>query len=180
MASKVVLLDRDGVINRDLADSVRSLEDFQLIEGADKAIARLCGAGYQVLVVTNQACVGRGSTNIDTLELIHHKMCALIREVGGEIADIFVCPHTPEDLCRCRKPLPGLIFQAQAKYPFVFAETWMVGDAVRDIEAAMNAGCRPARVLTGRGIEPGKFAEEVPVFADLLAFSNHLIGLNPS
>jgi len=177
--SKVVLVDRDGVINHDKVDSVCSVADFQLIAGADKAIAQMCSLGFQVLVITNQACVGRGSTTMETIALIHHKMCAEIKKAGGEIADIFVCPHTPEDLCRCRKPLPGLIFQAHAKYHFVFAETWMVGDAARDIEAARNAGCRPARVLTGRGAGSNRKYENVPVFADLLAFSNFLTESNP-
>lgn len=180
MANKIILVDRDGVINRDLAGSVRTLEDFQLLEGTGQAIAQLCAAGYLVLVVTNQACVGRGWTDIATLAEIHRKMCAEIKEAGGEITDIFVCPHTPEEKCQCRKPLPGLIFQAQSKYSFIMEETWLVGDADRDFEAARQAGCRPVRVLTGKGAEAEGCVEDIPVFANLLAFSDYLVGSVPS
>lgn len=175
--SKVVLIDRDGVINEDIPGSVCKLDDFQLIPGSARAIALIYSLGFRVLVITNQACVGRGSTDMETVELIHRKMCVDIKKAGGEIADIFICPHSPEDFCQCRKPLPGLIFQAHAKYGFDFAETWMVGDADRDIKAARNAGCRPARVLTGWGAMSNNEDASVPVFADLLAFSNFLVRL---
>ncbi len=179
MTNRVVLIDRDGVVNRDIPGSVRSVEDYQLIPGADLAIAEICSLGFRVLVITNQACIGRGETDMKTVEIIHQKMCRDILRVGGKISDIFICPHIPEDNCACRKPLPGLIFQAQAKHHFEMAKTWFVGDAVRDIEAAHSAGCRPAGVRTGQGMALARCFEKLPIFNDLREFSGFLKNSNP-
>ncbi len=172
--NRVVLVDRDGVINRDIPGSVCSMNQFQFLPGSVQAIVQLCSLGYRVLVITNQACIGRGKTDINIVEMIHQKMRLDIRNNGGIITDIFMCPHAPEDNCSCRKPLPGMIFEAQEKFQFILEQTWFVGDAVRDIEAAQSAGCRPAGVLTGLGAILKEKFKSIPMFNDLMAFSNFL------
>ena len=170
---RYVLLDRDGVINRDLPGSVLHRRDFELLPGVGEAIAQINRKGYGVLVLTNQACVGRGELSRPELDEIHDLMRRLIAEKGGRIADIFVCPHVDTDNCDCRKPRPGLVQRAQVRYSFDPPETWMVGDAGRDIEAALNAHCRPALVRTGKGAATTVSAT-VPVFTDLAHFARDL------
>lgn len=173
MQAKFVLLDRDGVINEDRSESVLSRNDFVLLSGAAEAIALLNHKGYGVLVITNQACIGRGALSVEESDAIHRLMGDAVRKAGGYIERIYVCTHTDADQCDCRKPKPGLIHQARADYRFESSETWMVGDAQRDIEAAIAAGCRAALVRTGKGnrtqAPPG-----VPVFRDLMHFAETL------
>jgi D-glycero-D-manno-heptose 1,7-bisphosphate phosphatase len=165
-----VMLDRDGVINRDLAESVRCKDDFVLLPRVPEAIATLNRAGFRVLVITNQACVGRGELGNDELARIHENMQQEIRAEGGNIERIYVCPHTDDDGCRCRKPKPGLILEAQQDFGFEPQRTWMVGDTRRDIEAAISAGCRPALVRSNK--QPGYNPPDgVPVFDNLMQFA---------
>lgn len=134
-----------------------------------EAIAALNRSGYRVLIISNQACVGRGDLAPDELERIHQTMQRDIGAAGGNVERIYVCPHTDEDSCDCRKPKPGLLLQAQRDFGFEPAETWMVGDASRDVEAALSAGCRPALIRSRK--EPGyRPPEGVPVFDDLMQF----------
>lgn len=168
---RVVLLDRDGVLNVDRPESVQTVAAFELIEGAAQAVARLCDAGYTILVVTNQACVGRGDVSAETLEAIHDRLRADVAAVGGRISRIYVCPHRDEDGCDCRKPKPGLVARAQRDFGFEPAETWLVGDDERDVLAARAAGCRPALVRTGKGAQHTAAMREVPVYRDLAAFA---------
>ena len=173
MTKEFILLDRDGVINEDRSKSVLSSDEFVLLPFAAEAIALANRKGYGVLVITNQACVGRGELASDELYAIHRYMCKLIEMAGGRIEEIYVCPYTDADRCDCRKPAPGLISRAHAKYGFDPGGTWLVGDAPLDIDAAIAAGCRPALVRTGKGagisVAPG-----IPVFRDLMHFSEQL------
>jgi D-glycero-D-manno-heptose 1,7-bisphosphate phosphatase len=168
-----VLLDRDGVINRDLPGSVCSTSEFELLPGAAQAIAALNRKGYHVLVITNQACVGRGDLTPAGLDSIHQLMQRQIAEHGGRIEGIYVCPHVDADNCDCRKPRSGLVDRARKDHGFERAATWMLGDSERDIDAALNAGCRAALVRTGKN-EAGKLDLGVPVFDDLAHFAREL------
>jgi len=172
-----VLLDRDGVINRDLPGSVCSTSDFELLPGAARAIAEMNRKGYHVLVITNQACVGRGDLTPAGLEAIHRLLQRRLAGHGGRIERFYVCPHTDADNCDCRKPRTGLIERARADYGFQPAATWMVGDSARDIEAALGAGCRPGLVRTGNGVD-GNLHAHVREFEDLSEFARELRDLS--
>lgn len=173
--AKTVLVDRDGVLNHDLPGSVRHPDQLSLIPEALVALRLLAIADYRVLVLTNQACVGRGDTTMAMLEKIHHRLSRQVEAGGGRIDAFFVCPHQDSDNCACRKPQPGLIFTAQQEWQFDLASTWLVGDDVRDVQAAQAAGCRPALVLTGKGPEAAKTYPDMPIFADLLGFVEALL-----
>ena len=168
-----VLLDRDGVINRDLPGSVCSTSDFELLPGAGKAIAELNRKGYHVLVITNQACIGRGDLAAATLEAIHEQLQRHLARLGGRIDRFYVCPHVDEDNCDCRKPRAGLIERAYEDYGFERAATWMIGDSERDVEAALSAGCRAGLVRSGKNTDGG-LRPEVPLFDDLAHFAREI------
>jgi D-glycero-D-manno-heptose 1,7-bisphosphate phosphatase len=174
--SAVVLLDRDGVLNRDLPGSVTALSELSLEAGADRAVALLSRAGYAVLVITNQAAVGRGQLSGAELTRINDQLAAWVAAAGGRIDRFYVCTHAEQEGCPCRKPKPGLIEQACREWGFVRAETWLVGDAERDVAAARAAGCRPALVRTGKGATTAPHHPEVPAYDDLLAFATALTG----
>jgi D-glycero-D-manno-heptose 1,7-bisphosphate phosphatase len=171
-ARHCVLLDRDGVINRDLPGSVCSVADFEMLPDAAAAIAAMNRKGYRVLVITNQACVGRGDLAAAELDAIHALLLEQVAAAEGAIDAIYVCPHTDEDGCDCRKPKPGLIEQAHAKYGFDRAATWMLGDSPRDVEAALAAGCR-AGLLRSGGV-PLPLRTGVTVFDNLSTFVRQL------
>jgi D-glycero-D-manno-heptose 1,7-bisphosphate phosphatase len=139
---KLIALDRDGVINEDSPNYIRSPEEWIPIPSSLEAIVQLTAGGYPVVVVTNQSGVGRKYFSLDTLEAIHEKMLRAVRAAGGEIAYIFYCPHTPEDDCDCRKPKPGLLLQAAASFNILPSDILMIGDAFRDILAAKNCGAQ--------------------------------------
>lgn len=172
-ASHFVLLDRDGVINVDRPGSVLSRQAFELLPGAAEAIAELNQKGYRVLVITNQGCVGRGELAPLELEAIHARMLDEVAQAGGHIDDIYVCPHIDEDGCDCRKPKPGLINRARSDHDFDPAVTWFLGDTVRDVGAARNAGCRPGLVRSGQDGVAG-LNEDLAVFDDLQHFAREL------
>jgi D-glycero-D-manno-heptose 1,7-bisphosphate phosphatase len=172
-AYRFVLLDRDGVINEDRPGSVRSECDFVPLTHAPEAIAKLNRNGYRVLVVTNQACVGRGQLTFDELERIHDSMLRVVRAAGGDIERIYVCPHTDEDECDCRKPRPGLLTRARQDFGFDPSQTWLIGDANRDVAAAISAGFRPALVRSGKNLANGT-PDGVPVFDDLMHFARDI------
>ncbi len=174
--SAAVLLDRDGVLNRDLPGSVTVLNELSLEPGADRAVALLSRAGYAVLVITNQAAVGRGQLSLDELARINVQLAQWIAAAGGRIDRFYVCPHADHQGCACRKPKPGLIEQAAAEWGFVRGETWFVGDAERDLAAARAAGCRPALVATGKGAATAAAHPEVPLYPDLYTFAAALTG----
>lgn len=155
---KVVFLDRDGVINRDSVDYVKSWQEFEFLPGSLEAIRRLTENGFCIIIITNQSAINRKIFTYDTLTAIHSRMLEAVRSNGGRITDIFFCPHAPQENCDCRKPKPGMILKARQKYNIDLAAAFMVGDNVKDIECARNAGCgRALLVKTGNGRQ----AEEI-------------------
>ena len=182
---KLVILDRDGVINQDSDDYIKSPEEWTPIPGSLEAIARLHREGYKVVIATNQSGVARGLFTLDTLARIHNKMLELVRDKGGEIDAMFFCPHGPDDGCRCRKPLPGLFEEIadRLKVNLSLNGVWTVGDSERDITAAATVGAKAALVRTGKGqhtLKKSKALDGVPVYADLAAFTDALLAGNLS
>ena len=173
----MILLDRDGVLNVDLATSVKRVEELEIEAGADEGCRRLCAAGYSLTVVTNQSAVGRGWMERATLDAINEE---LNRRLDGAIAHWYVCDHAPDARCRCRKPDTLLLEQAQADLEFDPAATWFVVDAARDIEAALRFGCRPALLRTGKGAATEAAYPEVPCWNDLAAFARDLASPSPT
>jgi len=173
-----VLLDRDGVINYDSDRYVKTPDEFVPIAGSLEAIGRLTGAGFSVLVVTNQANVGRRKMTWAALVSIHSKLMTLLTEHGGRVERFYVCPHRPEDLCFCRKPSPGLLFKAAADFRFPLTDVWYIGDSRKDLEAAHAAGANPVLVLTGNGrrtASEGNLPAGSLVFEDLACAADALI-----
>jgi len=147
-----VFLDRDGVINKDSAGYIKDASEFEFIPRSPEAIALLTQNGFQVIVITNQSMIGRNFASKEALEAIFEKMKTGVRAAGGRVTDIFYCPHVDEDRCSCRKPEPGLIFQAQKKYQIHLTRSFMVGDSAKDMDCARNAGCAKALLVkTGNG-----------------------------
>jgi D-glycero-D-manno-heptose 1,7-bisphosphate phosphatase len=150
---KLVLLDRDGVINVNREDYVKSPGELVLVGGAAAALARLNREGIRVAVCTNQSCVGRGVINLERLEQIHAHLRDLLARDGARLDAILVCPHAPWERCDCRKPAPGMLREALRRFGADPAETPMIGDALRDLQAARAAGCPRHLVRTGHGAE---------------------------
>ena len=174
----LIILDRDGVINQDSDNYIKSPQEYIPLPGSLEAIARLNQAGYTVAVATNQSGVGRGLYDETTLEQIHAKLKGLLAEVGGHVDGIFFCPHTPDDQCDCRKPAPGLLQQISEHYAMPLTGVPLVGDALRDLQAARAVGASPILVRTGKGVrtlEKGEELEDVPVFDDLAAAVDSLL-----
>ncbi len=149
----VVFLDRDGTINHDSPNYIKNRSEFGFIPGSIDAIRDLTTAGYQSIVITNQSALGRKLISPAELDDMHEMMKDAILMGGGQVTDIFLCPHMPDSGCECRKPAPGLIFQARRKYGIDLSRTIMVGDSAKDIECACNAGCGQA-VLIRTGNDP--------------------------
>ena len=148
---KVVFLDRDGTINRDSPHYIKDRSEFEFIPGSIAAISNLTANGFTSIVVTNQSALARGLISTAELGAMHAMMCEEIAFGGGHITDIFLCPHQPEAGCDCRKPAPGLLFQAKQKYNIDLADAVMVGDSVKDIICGRVAGCgRTVLVLSGK------------------------------
>lgn len=173
-SSRVVLLDRDGVINVDRPGSVLCPADFSLIPGSLEALIALSCAGWELAMVTNQACIGRGLVTAEVVDGIHRDLAAQVAAGGGSLKHFFVSssadPADPD-----RKPNPGLIRRAHATLSFDPAATWLVGDDQRDVLAARAGGVRPALVLTGKGRAAHAALPDVPAFADLQTFAAVLI-----
>jgi D-glycero-D-manno-heptose 1,7-bisphosphate phosphatase len=146
-----IFVDRDGVINQNRTDHVLAWKDFHFLEGSLEALALLNEAGYQVIVVTNQAAITRKLISVAELDFIHQQMCNVIEAHGGFVKNIFYCHHLPTEGCNCRKPKPGLLLQAARNYNINLADSWLVGDHLTDVQAATAAGAKPVLVLTGRG-----------------------------
>ena len=171
-SNRVILLDRDGVLNVDRPDSVKRLDDLQMETGAVAGSARLFGAGYRLVVVTNQSAVGRGWMSRTTLDAVNAE---IDRRLGDTVTRWYVCDHSPDEGCRCRKPDTLLLERAHHDLGFEPAETWFVGDAGRDVEAALRFGLQPALVRTGKGADTAREYPDVPAWADLDAFASWLI-----
>ncbi|TBR43950.1 D-glycero-beta-D-manno-heptose 1,7-bisphosphate 7-phosphatase [Marinomonas agarivorans] len=179
----IILLDRDGVINYDSDQYVKTLEEWVPIPGSIEAIAALSKAGFQIYVVTNQSGIARGYYDEDTLHAMHSKMTQLVEAKGGLISGIKYCPHGPNDNCQCRKPKSGMIEAIEQELGTSFqtntqtVKAIMVGDSKRDLEAGYARGCEPALVLTGKGRDTQYKAFSFPfkVYTDLAAFSLALL-----
>ncbi len=176
---KLIILDRDGVINEDSDDYIKSPDEFILIPGSLHAIARLKQAGYTVVVATNQAGIGRGLFDIGTLGAIHEKLRRELTRHGASLDGIFFCPHTPQDGCECRKPKPGLLREIGTRFQVDVTCVPFIGDTLRDVEAAREVGATPMLVKTGKGERTlGAHAGElrdVPVYTDLAAAVDALL-----
>ena len=175
---KLIILDRDGVINFDSDQFIKSPEDWKPIPGSLEAIARLNQAGYRVVVATNQSGVGRGLFDMPTLNAIHdkmHKACAL---AGARIDAVFFCPHTSEANCHCRKPKAGMLEEIAARYNTDLTGVPAVGDSLRDLQSAVTVGAQPYLVLTGKGSKTqvtGGLPAGTRTFADLATLVSELV-----
>ena len=174
---KLVILDRDGTINHDSDEHVKSPEEWRPIKGSLEAIARLVQAGYRVVVATNQSGIARGLFDTRTLFAIHDTLQRAAAQVGGRVDAFFFCPHAADSACQCRKPRPGMLLEVARRFNVSLEGVYMVGDARRDVEAAAAAGARPVLVLTGKGRKTraeGDLPAGTQVFSDLAAFADHL------
>jgi D-glycero-D-manno-heptose 1,7-bisphosphate phosphatase len=148
-----IFLDRDGVINENRADHVKSWGEFQFLPGALEALRQLTERHYRIFVVTNQAAVNRGLLTQATLEEIHRRMIITAEGYGASIAGLRFCPHLPEEACACRKPRPGMLRSLAAERQIDLSQSYFIGDALSDLAAGHAAGCRTILVHTGRGSE---------------------------
>ncbi len=175
---KLVILDRDGVINEDSDNFIKSVDEWIPIPGSLEAIARLNHAGFLVAVATNQSGVGRGLFSIDDLNAMHAKFQHSLARVGGHVDGIFFCPHTPQDHCECRKPLPGLLRSISLRLGVPLFEVPVIGDSKRDADAALAARARPFMVRTGKGertYAKDTTLHDLPWFDDLSSAVNFIL-----
>lgn len=148
---RAVFLDRDGTINENRADHVKSLDEFILLPGVLAALQRLSSSDLSVIIISNQSVINRGLAPALAVGQINEHLVKLVRAAGGRIDGVYICPHRPDERCSCRKPRPGLLEQAQRDHKLQISGSYVVGDAATDVELAQAANCRPALVLTGRG-----------------------------
>lgn len=180
---KLIILDRDGVINEDSENFIKTPDEWVPIPGALNAIARLNAAGYRVAVATNQSGLSRGLLGLDELEAIHHKMCTQVELAGGLISAIFYCPHLPDEHCSCRKPAPGLLDAIARELDCALVGVPVIGDSLRDLQAAVQRGCTPILVRTGKGASSEEALRNqadqalcnAPVYDDLAAAVDALL-----
>lgn len=176
---RLVVLDRDGVINHESADFVKSADEWRPLDGSIEAIAALTRGGFRVAVASNQSGLARGLFDYGALYAMHQKMRDLVSAAGGRIDHIVICPHGPDDGCDCRKPQPGLLLQVGEHFDMEMQNVPFIGDSVRDLQAALAAGARPILVRTGNGLEaeaglPAGLGD-VEVFDDLRAAADALL-----
>lgn len=175
---KLVILDRDGVINHDSAQFIKSPDEWRPIPGSLKAIARFNQAGFHVIVATNQSGLGRGLFDMATLNAIHAKMYRALAQVGGRIDAIFYCPHAADAGCACRKPAPGMLEAIAERFNTSLAKVPAIGDSARDLAAAATVGAAPILVRTGKGektFADGNLPSGTRTFADLAAVAQALL-----
>ncbi|MCK5648245.1 MAG: D-glycero-beta-D-manno-heptose 1,7-bisphosphate 7-phosphatase [Gammaproteobacteria bacterium] len=193
--SRLIILDRDGVINQDSDDYIKSVDEFIPLPGSLEAIAQLCQADYAVMVATNQSGIARQFFTLETLKAMHAKLQLLLAPLGGKIAQFYYCPHGPDEQCTCRKPKPGMIIQIAHDFYGTdgffqtngsLSDVFVVGDSLRDLQAGRAAGAQVALVKTGKGIRSlEKIAREnlseyaqLPVYNDLADFTRQLLNSN--
>ena len=175
---KLIILDRDGVINHDSDEFIKSPDEWVPIPGSLEAIARLNQAGYRVVVATNQSGIARGLFNIVTLNAIHQKLHAAAQQVGADIDAIFFCPHAADDHCDCRKPKPGMLQEVSRRFEVSLKGVPNVGDSLRDLQAGFVVGCTPYLVLTGKGEKTrakGGLPPGTTIHNNLAAVVDHLL-----
>ncbi|MFK8052364.1 MAG: D-glycero-beta-D-manno-heptose 1,7-bisphosphate 7-phosphatase [Woeseiaceae bacterium] len=149
--NRLVILDRDGVINRDSDDFIRTVDEWQPLPGSIEAISRLSQLGFTVTVASNQSGIGRGYFSKETVYKMHRKMRSLVRAAGGHVSAIAFCPHAPDEGCRCRKPEPGLLEDIRLTTGMTLERAWLVGDSFRDLVAGQSVGCQLILVRSGKG-----------------------------
>lgn len=182
-APKLVIIDRDGTVNADRDDYVKSVDEWQPLPGALEGIARLNHAGWHVVVATNQSGLGRGLFDMATLNAMHAKMNQGLAQVGGRVDAVFFCPHAPDDGCTCRKPLPGLFEQIGERFGVELSRVPSIGDSLRDLQAAAAVGCETHLVRTGKcerltDAQIDEIVQQVPgtrVHADLAAAAEFIV-----
>jgi D-glycero-D-manno-heptose 1,7-bisphosphate phosphatase len=177
-AGKLVVLDRDGVINRDSDQFIKTPEEWRPIPGSLEAVARLNHAGYRVVVATNQSGLGRGLFDMAMLNSIHEKMHKALALVGGRIDAIFYCPHTADSECECRKPRAGMLREIGIRFGVEMSGVPCIGDSLRDLQAAEAIGAQPMLVLTGKGektLREGNFPKNTVIFPDLAFAASALL-----
>ncbi len=181
MNTKIVILDRDGTINHDSDDYVKSPEEWEPLPGAIDAMAKLHHAGWHMVIASNQSGLGRGLFDVVTLNQMHDKLHKALAAVGARVDAVFYCPHTPDDHCHCRKPLPGLFEQIGERFGVQLSDVHAVGDTLRDAQAAAAVGCQTHLVRTGKShfltqdVLPDNFPPQTRVHADLAAFADWLL-----
>lgn len=181
--TKLVILDRDGVINEDSDAYVKSAEEWIPLPGSIEAIARLYQAGYTIVVATNQSGIGRGLFDLDDLEAMHSKLSDLLFDAGAELGGIFYCPHKPEDQCHCRKPAAGLLDAIADEFDVSLNHVPIIGDSLRDLQAGLSHNCTLILVRTGKGKktesqlpnQPETELQQALVFDDLSQAVDHLL-----
>ncbi len=169
---RLIILGRDGVINEDSDELIKSPDEWVALSGSLEAIARLNRHGYCVAVVTNQSGLARGLFDLDTLNRIHEKMQLELSDIGGHIDMILFCPHSLDDGCECRKPKLGMVREIASRLDMSFQGVWLVGDSLSDLQAAQAAEITPILVRTGKGertLEENEGLEDIPVYDDLAA-----------
>ena len=169
---KLIILDRDGVINHDSDAYIKSEEEWQPIDGSLEAIARLNHGGYTVVVASNQSGLARGYFDVETLSSMHRKMDEMLSKIGGQVDAIFYCPHGPDDGCACRKPKPGMLLEIGQRFNVSLKDVIFIGDSIADIKAASNANAQAVLVRTGKGVKAEKIIQaecnaDIPVYDDL-------------
>ncbi len=176
---KVIILDRDGVINKDSDDYIKSVEEWTPIPGSLEAIARLCHSGYKVAIATNQSGLSRGLFTIQALNEIHHKLHRSLDRLGCHIDAIVYCPHGPDDHCQCRKPKPGMLQQIGDLFAIDLSTVFFVGDSLRDVISAQAVNAIPILVRTGKGertlASHPELNTEIPVFDNLSKCADFII-----
>jgi D-glycero-D-manno-heptose 1,7-bisphosphate phosphatase len=180
---KLVILDRDGVINQDSANFIKSPNEWIALPGSLEAIALLNQSGFRVVIATNQSGIARGLFDMATLNAIHDKMHRALAQLGGRIDALFYCPHAADDNCTCRKPKTGMVEDIGRRFSVELNEVYGVGDALRDLQAFHNAGCKPILVRSGKGEETLAQCQppnlDLPkntlIFADLAEAAQHII-----
>lgn len=169
-AIKLIVLDRDGVINYDSDQFIKSPDEWRPVPGSLEAIARLNHAGYRVVVSTNQSGIGRGLFDMGMLNAIHEKMHKALAQAGGRLDAIFFCPHTADSRCECRKPKAGMLIEIGKRFNVELTGVPVIGDSLRDLQAAEAVGAQPMLVLTGKGektLRDGNFPKNTVIFPDL-------------
>jgi D-glycero-D-manno-heptose 1,7-bisphosphate phosphatase len=175
---KLIILDRDGVINHDSEDFIKSPAEWIPIPGSLEAIARLNQAGYRVVVATNQSGIARGLFDVATLNAIHQKLHNAAQQAGADIDAIFYCPHAADDNCDCRKPKPGMLQTIASRFNTSLKGVPNVGDSLRDLQAGYGMDCVPYLVLTGKGqrtLEKGGLPPGTVVYPDLASVADSLL-----
>lgn len=181
--NKLIILDRDGVINEDSDAYIKTVAEWIPISGSIEAMARLHKAGYTLAIATNQSGIGRGYYNVATLDAMHDKLRQLLAEQGGAVDYIAYCPHVNADNCNCRKPKPGLLLEIAQHFDADLAQATVIGDSLRDWQAANAVGAQCVQVRTGKGLRTladGKLPADIPVFENLADYADSLLGHTPA